>query len=874
MVLTRDRLGRLVRSRWLFAAVVLVLVLGTVVLSQGRQLALAADTRGATEAVSVGNNNVVGADASNSPSISANGRFVAFRTDTPFDPVDASNDDNTDSDIYVRDTVAGTTTLITEDRDEANNPAPSLGGFQPSISASGRYIAFVTRDPFMLRPPEGTPGFTVAICDRGAPNASGAFGSTCAFTSLLAGTVGDASDPTISADGRRLSFLEDDDGGTFGIVVNLTIDPATGAMSDPAPADFSQPPVPAAIGNRSSLHETAVTLSADGRYLVRVVPYGNSTSVIDTVMVNDLSGDPATPATRIDFATPTTFVGDNGNTLEEPVVSGHGRRIAFIEDIATTAVTSSVVHTVDRDPNGDGTFGPGVAAGVVTGNTGSAGVPARDPAFSSGVFTARLGLPPTETAADDGRYLTFATDASVHNGLDDSSKNFTCVHQQPVVIGAFTQPLDSGDGPRMRLAAETGISNCDVVVRDLVQDAQRAAAGLSRLPAELASPSQQSTLPGTNPAVTCPTVCEGDRDSITPVLDADGSAVAYASFADNLLANGADNNNVSDAFKRTFKPVPVVPALNFGNVVVHTSVSGTVTVSYPAAGAGFGPLDITTVAIGGTNAGDFTIGPGGTCTGAVLHPGDTCLVPVKFTPGDVGARSGTLTVTTRTGVAGRGALTGTGAPEPPPRTPVFQAAPNPLAFGAQQPFVPTAAKTETVTNTGTAPLTITKVVTAGANPGDYAITANTCGTPVAPGKTCTVSVTFAPQATGDRPAQLQFTDNATGSPHIVALTGSGTPPTMVASPPLNRSGAVSQISGTGWPPNKVVVVTLLTTPIQVSVTTTSTGTFTVPLVIFPHTPLGKKQLQGQVQVVPQITATIDYLVVPGSQLPPDFAERR
>ena len=250
------------------------------------------------------------------------------------------------------------------------------------------------------------------------------------------------------------------------------------------------------------------------------------------------------------------------------------------------------------------------------------------------------------------------------------------------------------------------------------------------------------------------------------------------------------------------------------------------------------------------------------------------MVPIQFTPGDLGARSGTLTVTTNTNVRATGTLTGNGVPEPPPRTPVFQAAPDPLAFGAQQPFLPSAPKTVTVTNAGTGPLNITAVALGGANPGDYAISSNTCGTPVDPGNTCTVSVTFAPQATTDRPALLQFTDNATGSPHVVALTGSGTPPTMVASPPLNRSGAVSQISGTGWPPNKVVVVTLLTTPIQVSVTTSSTGTFTVPLVIFPHTPLGKKQLQGQVQAVPTITATIDFLVVPGSQLPPDFAERR
>jgi hypothetical protein len=305
------------------------------------------------------------------------------------------------------------------------------------------------------------------------------------------------------------------------------------------------------------------------------------------------------------------------------------------------------------------------------------------------------------------------------------------------------------------------LSNCDVVVRDLVQDAQRAAAGLPRLPAELASPSQQPTLPGTKPPVTCPTVCEGDADSTTPVVDANGSAVAYASLADNLLANGADNNHVGDVFKRTFKPVPVVPSLNFGNVVVHTPVTGTVTVSYPDSGTGFGPLHITGVTIGGTNGADFTVFPIETCTGVTLLPGDTCTVSIQFTPGDVGGRTGTLTITTDTNAQGRG-----------------------------------------------------------------------------------------------------------------KMSGNGTGPTLVVSPPLAPPGAVSQVSGTGWPPNMMVVVTLLTTPIHVTVPTSATGTFTVPLVIFPHTALGKKQLQAQVQAIPQISKTIDYLVVPGSLLPPDFAQRR
>src|SRR5581483_3590923 len=53
------------------------------------------------------------------------------------------------------------------------------------------------------------------------------------------------------------------------------------------------------------------------------------------------------------------------------------------------------------------------------------------------------------------------------------------------------------------------------------------------------------------------------------------------------------------------------------------------------------------------------------------------------------------------------------------------------------------AKVVTLTNTGTATLTISSSTTTGM----FAQT-NTCGTSVAPGKKCTISVTFSPTVTG------------------------------------------------------------------------------------------------------------------------------
>jgi hypothetical protein len=81
-------------------------------------------------------------------------------------------------------------------------------------------------------------------------------------------------------------------------------------------------------------------------------------------------------------------------------------------------------------------------------------------------------------------------------------------------------------------------------------------------------------------------------------------------------------------------------------------------------------------------------------------------------------------------------------------------------------------QTVTITNTGTATLTITSITTSG----DFLQT-NTCGAVsnlLSPGQSCSASVTFAPTASGARSGSLSISDNATGSPQTVALSGTGT----------------------------------------------------------------------------------------------------
>jgi hypothetical protein len=120
--------------------------------------------------------------------------------------------------------------------------------------------------------------------------------------------------------------------------------------------------------------------------------------------------------------------------------------------------------------------------------------------------------------------------------------------------------------------------------------------------------------------------------------------------------------------------------------------------------------------------------------------------------------------------------------------PVFSASPNPLAFGNQTQGTTSSPATLTVTNTGTSALTITTVTPGGANMADFPVVSDTCaGATVAAGKTCTVSVEFAPSTTSSESATLTFTDNAAGSPQVVSLTGvgSGAPGAMLNPSPVS-----------------------------------------------------------------------------------------
>jgi hypothetical protein len=111
-----------------------------------------------------------------------------------------------------------------------------------------------------------------------------------------------------------------------------------------------------------------------------------------------------------------------------------------------------------------------------------------------------------------------------------------------------------------------------------------------------------------------------------------------------------------------------------------------------------------------------------------------------------------------------------------------------LAFGNQQVNTTSASQTVTLTNNAKTSTSITSIV---ANLSVFTAT-NTCGTKLAAGKSCTVTVTFDPSFAGAFNGTLTFTDADPTSPQVVTLTGTGTAaPTATLLPASQRFGSVT-----------------------------------------------------------------------------------
>jgi Abnormal spindle-like microcephaly-assoc'd, ASPM-SPD-2-Hydin len=145
--------------------------------------------------------------------------------------------------------------------------------------------------------------------------------------------------------------------------------------------------------------------------------------------------------------------------------------------------------------------------------------------------------------------------------------------------------------------------------------------------------------------------------------------------------------------------------------------------------------------------------------------------------------------------------------------PTVKLSPTSLSFGDQMVDVSSTAQVVTVTNTGTTTLLLSNIRISGGNHIDFSQT-NTCGSSLGANASCTISVVFTPSKTGSRTSTVSISDNATGSPQSVALSGTGVAPTVTLSPASLSFGGV--LVGKSSATQSVTVSNSGTAPLTVS----------------------------------------------------------
>jgi hypothetical protein len=139
----------------------------------------------------------------------------------------------------------------------------------------------------------------------------------------------------------------------------------------------------------------------------------------------------------------------------------------------------------------------------------------------------------------------------------------------------------------------------------------------------------------------------------------------------------------------------------------------------------------------------------------------------------------------------------------PQDAPALALSPQQINFGNQPLNSTSDPTTVTLTNEGSAPLSISGITVSG----DFAQTNNNCGTLLpAGGSTCTLQTTFTPSQPGQQIGEVSISDNSPGSPHHITVTGNGVfaAGSLILSP--TSLSFPAQVVAATSPPQSVVLI--------------------------------------------------------------------
>jgi hypothetical protein len=255
-----------------------------------------------------------------------------------------------------------------------------------------------------------------------------------------------------------------------------------------------------------------------------------------------------------------------------------------------------------------------------------------------------------------------------------------------------------------------------------------------------------------------------------PAAGTSGSSSATLSIADSFSGANAYSGTQTVPLTGNITPPGPLVVLNPSSLVYTATIGATspaqiVTVS----NTGTLPLNFTSIGITslGVPSTNFALVDSvSACHAAPVPVGGSCTISITFTATSNTPVQAILSISDNApGSPHVATLTG-GVPAP-------QAVLTPatLAFPSTTVGTTSAAQIITLSNPGTATLNISTITFSGS--GSFS-ESNNCGATLAAGANCTFSYTFTPTSTGPATATVSVADNATGSPQIATITGTGT----------------------------------------------------------------------------------------------------
>lgn len=473
-------------------------------------------TTGETRRVSVATGGAQGNGVSDSPSISADGRYIAFRSNASNL---VANDNNGTSDIFVHDRVAATTIRVSVSDAGAEGNAGSLN---PSISADGRYVAFASNANNLV---------------AGDTNGSADIFRFDRNTATVIRT-------SIDSDGVQGSQQSDlpaisDDGGVIAFQSNAT---NLAAGDNNNASDVFVRDVAAGTTSRVSVDSTGAQANGPSE---RPAISGNGLTVaFESTAGNLVAGDSNSRrdifardrTTGVTTRVSVTSAGVQSNEASSrPSLSGDGRYVLFQSDASNLiAVDNNTVTDVFLHDRNDAST---VRVSVETGGAQANGASINPSLSADGnlvlfeaIATNLIGAADTNNVADVYRRDRTAANTS-RISLPDVAGPFAVAGNGDSAMSFHDKPQISADG-RFVVFQSSASNLFEGDSNGATQDVLLFDRNSATL--ELISVSTAGV--------------QGNNQSSSPSISADGRYVAFESAATNLAAGDADG--ITDIFVR------------------------------------------------------------------------------------------------------------------------------------------------------------------------------------------------------------------------------------------------------------------------------------------------------------------------------------